>query len=139
MVQSPSVFKDSWKSLPVTVHDQSLLPANIPRIGNSRNVIALEDFLKNRELHQNVSLLVMGATRLGKSELAKLMCLQMALMYHPVERACFIFALTLDVLRENQGHMRPGVPVLLDDIDGNEFRLSSMRGQKVLVVSWAPY
>jgi hypothetical protein len=29
--------------------------------------------------------------------------------------------------------------LVLDDIDGNEFRLSSLRGQKVLVVSWAPY
>lgn len=29
--------------------------------------------------------------------------------------------------------------LILDDIDGNEFRLSSLRGQKVLVVSWAPY
>jgi hypothetical protein len=25
------------------------------------------------------------------------------------------------------------------DLDGNEFRLSSLRGQKVLVVAWAPY
>ncbi len=29
--------------------------------------------------------------------------------------------------------------LVLDDIDGNEFRLSSLRGQKVLIVSWAPY
>lgn len=29
--------------------------------------------------------------------------------------------------------------LILDDIDGNEFRLSSLRGQKVLIVSWAPY
>jgi hypothetical protein len=27
----------------------------------------------------------------------------------------------------------------LPDFDGNEFRLSSLRGQKVLLVSWAPY
>ena len=27
----------------------------------------------------------------------------------------------------------------LPDLDGNEFQLSSLRGQKVLVVSWAPY
>jgi hypothetical protein len=27
----------------------------------------------------------------------------------------------------------------LDDIDGTPFTLSSLRGQKVLVVSWAPY
>jgi len=27
----------------------------------------------------------------------------------------------------------------LPDFDGNEFTLSSLRGQKVLLVSWAPY
>jgi hypothetical protein len=29
--------------------------------------------------------------------------------------------------------------LVLDDLDGREFRLSSLRGQKVLIVSWAPY
>jgi hypothetical protein len=29
--------------------------------------------------------------------------------------------------------------LILDDIDGNEFRLSELRGQKVVLVSWAPY
>ena len=29
--------------------------------------------------------------------------------------------------------------LVLDDLDGNEFRLSSLRGQKVVVVAWAPY
>ena len=29
--------------------------------------------------------------------------------------------------------------LVLPDIDGHEFRLSSLRGQKVVVVSWAPY
>lgn len=27
----------------------------------------------------------------------------------------------------------------LSDLDGNEFHLSSLRGQKVLIVAWAPY
>lgn len=27
----------------------------------------------------------------------------------------------------------------LPDLDGNEFRLSTLRGQKVVIVSWAPY
>ena len=27
----------------------------------------------------------------------------------------------------------------LDDVDGRPFRLSSLRGQKVLLVAWAPY
>lgn len=29
--------------------------------------------------------------------------------------------------------------LVLDDIDGSEFRLSSLQGQKVVIVSWAPY
>ncbi len=29
--------------------------------------------------------------------------------------------------------------LVLDDLDGNEFRLSTLRGQKVVIVSWAPY
>jgi hypothetical protein len=29
--------------------------------------------------------------------------------------------------------------LVLPDLDGNEFRLSSLRGQKVVLASWAPY
>jgi hypothetical protein len=29
--------------------------------------------------------------------------------------------------------------LVLPDLDGNEFRLSSLRGQKVILVAWAPY
>jgi hypothetical protein len=29
--------------------------------------------------------------------------------------------------------------IVLDDLDGNAFRLSSLRGQKVVLVAWAPY
>lgn len=29
--------------------------------------------------------------------------------------------------------------LVLNDLDGNEFRLSSLLGQKALIVSWAPY
>lgn len=29
--------------------------------------------------------------------------------------------------------------VVLPDVDGNPFRLSSLRGQKVLLVAWSPY
>jgi len=29
--------------------------------------------------------------------------------------------------------------LVLDDIDGNEFRLSALRGQKVVLVAWSPY
>jgi hypothetical protein len=29
--------------------------------------------------------------------------------------------------------------LVLPDVDGHEFRLSSLRGQKVVLVAWAPY
>ncbi len=29
--------------------------------------------------------------------------------------------------------------LVLPDLDGNEFRLSTLRGQKVVIVAWAPY
>jgi hypothetical protein len=29
--------------------------------------------------------------------------------------------------------------LVLEDLDGTEFRLSSLRGQKVVLVAWAPY
>lgn len=29
--------------------------------------------------------------------------------------------------------------VVLQDLDGNDFHLASLRGQKVVIVSWAPY
>jgi hypothetical protein len=29
--------------------------------------------------------------------------------------------------------------LVLNDIDGNEFRLSSLRGKKVVLVAWSPY
>jgi len=29
--------------------------------------------------------------------------------------------------------------LVLPDLDGRDFRLSSLRGQKVVIVSWAPY
>jgi hypothetical protein len=29
--------------------------------------------------------------------------------------------------------------LVLNDVDGNEFRLSSLRGKKVVLVAWAPY
>jgi hypothetical protein len=40
------------------------------------------------------------------------------------------------------GHALPSAAapdVVLSTIDGDEFRLSTLRGQKVVLVSWAPY
>jgi hypothetical protein len=40
------------------------------------------------------------------------------------------------------GHALPSAEapeLVLADLDGAEFHLSSLRGQKVVIVSWAPY
>jgi len=40
------------------------------------------------------------------------------------------------------GHALPSADapeLVLPDLDGNDFHLSSLRGHKVVVVSWAPY
>jgi len=65
-----------------------------------------------------LTLFFFGITRKVKSELAKHICLRLALRCGG-EDGYFIMATTLDVLRENQGLMKPGVPILLDDIGGD--------------------
>ena len=71
------------------------------------------------ELHQNVALFITGEPRKGKSELAKLICLLMAFTYQAGD-PYFLMTSTLDALRASQTLMLPGVPVLLDDIGGDE-------------------
>ncbi len=116
-VQPEAAFKSSWRKLVVTIHDESLLTPTMPRIGNS-NKVTVTTFLDFPELHQNVTLFIPGDTGMGKSELAKYICLVMALSYHGAE-ARFLMTNTLDSLRNNQSIMLPGVPVLLDDIGGD--------------------
>lgn len=115
-VQASSVFKDSWKKLLITIRDTSLLTPLMPRTGNK---VTLETFLNFQELNQNLSLFIPGAARKGKTELAKLICVVLSLKYQK-DDARFIFTTTVDSLRAVQGAMRPGVPVLLDEIGGNE-------------------
>jgi hypothetical protein len=115
-VQSERVFKSSWKKLSVTIHDKSLLTPLMPRNGNK---VTIETFLKFPELHQNVTLFIPGDSRKGKTELAKYICLLLAVKYQQVEPR-FLMTNTLDSLRSNQALMLPGVPVLLDDIGGDD-------------------
>ena len=118
-VQPGSAFKDTWKQLAVTMHDKSLLTPVMPRLAGSLNTVSLQTFLDFRELHQNVTLFLPGLSRTGKSELAKHICLLLALSYQPFADARFIMTNTLDSLRNNQSVMLPGVPVLLDGIGGD--------------------
>ena len=118
LVQSASVFKDNWETLQVTAHDESLLTPAMPRVGGSRNKVTLKTFIESKEFHQNITLVFLGTTRIGKSELAKHVCLRMVLRYSGDE-AYFLIANTLDVLRENQCLMEPCVSILFDDIGGD--------------------
>ena len=83
------------------------------------NKVTLDTFLKFPELHQNVTLFIPGESRTGKTELAKFICLLLAVKYQK-EDPRFLMTNTLDSLRTNQALMLPGVPVLLDDIGGDD-------------------
>ncbi len=90
-----------------------------PEWATRRQISSLETYLAYLELHQNVTLFVTGLPRKGKSELAKLMCLLLALQYQAGD-PYFLMTTTLDALRASQSLMLSGVPVLLDDIGGDE-------------------
>jgi len=115
-VQKITAFKSTWNKLLVTIHDRSLLTPFMPR--RDGNKVTLQTFLDYKELHQNVTLFIPGNSRTGKTELAKVICLVLAMKYQK-EDPLFIMANTLDSLRGNQSLMLPGVPVLLDDIGGD--------------------
>ena len=50
-----------------------------------------------------------------------------------------VLALGPPVLAGRQLETAEAREVVLPDVDGREFALSSLRGQKVLLVAWAPY
>ena len=102
----------------MTIHDKSLLTPAMPR--QDGNKVSLETFLKLKELHQNVTLFLPGESRTGKTELAKYICLLIAVKYQ-IGDPRFLMTNTLEILRTNQALMLPGVPVLLDDIGGDRY------------------
>ena len=121
-VKPPDAFKDSWRNLKVTIHDTKLLNVTIPRCSGEGNKVTLETFLAYKELNQSVSLFLPGKSRTGKTEIAKLLCLDLAMRYQQgdEEDTKFIMVNTLDSLRNCQACMLPSVPVLLDDIGSGE-------------------
>jgi hypothetical protein len=62
--------------------------------------------------------------------------LRMALV-HDVERD--LWALGPDTVNGRALASAVAPELVLPDVDGNEFRLSSLRGQNVVIVCWAPY
>ena len=115
-VQPQTAFISSWKKIRVIIHDKSLLTPLMPQNGNT---VTLETFIEFPELHQNVTLFLPGESRKGKTELAKYICLVICMKYQ-TENPRFLMTNTLDSLRANQALMLPGVPVLMDDIGGED-------------------
>jgi hypothetical protein len=62
--------------------------------------------------------------------------LRMALV-HDVERD--LWALGPDTVNGRALASAVAPELVLPDVNGNEFRLSSLRGEKVVIVCWAPY
>jgi hypothetical protein len=62
--------------------------------------------------------------------------LRMALVH---DEAAGLWALGPETLGDRALVSADAPELVLDDIDGTEFRLSSLRGQKVVLVAWAPY
>ena len=63
--------------------------------------------------------------------------LGMALVHDDEHGAVGVGAVVVGVAGRSSPPRHPSSS--LDDLDGNEFHLSSLRGQKVLLVAWAPY
>ncbi len=62
--------------------------------------------------------------------------LRMALVHDP---DAGVWALGPDTVSGRALATAEAPELVLPDVDGNEFRLSSLRGTKVVLVSWAPY
>ena len=119
LVKKPHAFHEKCKRWRVTIHDTSRLSIEIPRLGNATNVVSMETFFQYPELHQELSLIIPGERRKGKTEYAKFRALELAWMYVP-DDPYFIFATTLDSMKSVQAFMKPGVPVVLDDVGGDD-------------------
>lgn len=75
-----------------------------------------------------------GAGRFDAARLAE--ALQLPLIEDP---AAGLWALGPEALGGRTLASSVAPELVLPDLDGNEFRLSSLRGKKVLLIAWAPY
>jgi len=112
LVQPRSAFVDSLLDLEVIVPDLSLCPA-----GRT----TLRTFCQEPNLHQNLTLLVHGPTRLGKTEAAKLLSFGLTSRY--LDDPCVFFLNTIDSIRRIQSFLKPGQVLLLDELDGDSSQL----------------
>jgi hypothetical protein len=109
LLQPLDAFVD-WASLPVSLKDASLTGSSTTTLG---------EWVDNPVLHQNVALLMRGATRCGKSELSKVIAMLVALQYD-TNFAHILFLTTIEGAKECTDFMAPGVPIIFDDIDPSD-------------------
>jgi hypothetical protein len=113
MVQSRSAFIDGLLDLEVCIPDQSLCPG-----GRT----TLREYCEESNMHQNLTLLMHGPTRLGKTEAAKMLAFALSSMYLDSD-ACVFFLNTIDSIRSIQQFIKPGHVLLLDELDGGSSQL----------------
>jgi len=126
-VQPRSAFKQATFDLPMQVLDTSLLRAG-------HGSLTLQDYIDNPGIHQSISLLLLGPTRCGKTELSKHIGLYLSMTYKD-QQAVVIFSNTIDVLKKYQDDLLPGAWVLLDDTEpwSDQLVHSSAAGWKSLL------
>ena len=110
-IQSIDAFVADWESLPVRLADASIIGSSTTTLG---------EWINNPSLHQNVSLLMRGATRTGKSELSKLVAMLVAAQYNKDGYAHILFLTTIEAAKECKDFMAEGVPIIFDDIDPSD-------------------
>ena len=113
MVQARSAFVAKLLDLEVIVPDLSLCPTGRTTLGT---------FCGKPNLHQNLTLLMHGPTRLGKTEAAKMLAYTLSSMYLEGD-ACVFFLNTIDSIRRVQAFLKPGHVLLLDELDGGSSQL----------------
>ena len=68
-VQPEIAFKATWRQLAVTIHNQSLLTIDMPRLSSGK--VTLETLMNFPQLHQTVTLLIPGKSRTGSVSLTR--------------------------------------------------------------------
>jgi hypothetical protein len=99
-------------------------------------------FLRDPELHLRYSAVLLGRAGMGKTPLAISFCAYAAVAYQshhygtPAEKACFIVANTIDMLKEctTSGQWRPYTPLFLDEFEAADVRQQGLLGENSLKV-----
>jgi hypothetical protein len=109
-IQFEDQFLPTIWNMPIEIDDESLLEE--AKIQSP----VLGDYMKNKCLHGNITLLMLGLQGAGKSELARLIAFLLSLMYLK-ENAQVLRRSTLDILRKSQDKITMGTWLVIDELD----------------------